>query len=361
MAGYGPIIREDCDRIIEEMGVHLAALSGTTLLVTGASGFLCSYLVDVVARFNEVGSGAPCRILALDNFQSGLPQRLAHLDGRDDVTLIRHNVAEPLDIEETVDWIVHGASIASPMIYRKYPLETIDANVGGTRNMLNLARRGCRGMLVMSTSEIYGDPDPAFIPTQEDYRGHVSCTGPRACYDESKRLAETLCVTYHRQFGTRVMAIRPFNVFGPGQRLDDLRIIPDMMRAALEHRPITLFSDGRATRAFCYVTDAIRGMFFVLFQGQGGEPYNVGNDEGEISIGDMARLMVETAADPKVKVVSEVSEDADYLTDNPQRRCPNLGKLRGAFPWVPKITMAEGLARTLASYRAAGPAESLVA
>src|SRR5215472_4008550 len=262
---FGAIIAEDVDLVLQQLGARLDMLGGTTLMITGASGFLCSYFVDVVAALNDGGLHPACRVLAVDNLLTGSFTRLRHLEAREDVRLIIHDIARPLDLEEGVDWIIHGASVASPTFYRRYPLETIDVNVSGTRHLLELARQNrVKGMLYLSTSEIYGDPDPAFIPTPEDYRGYVSATGPRACYDESKRLAETLCVTYLRLYNVPVKIVRPFNVYGPGQPLADGRIIPDLMKAALKRDPIVLFSDGRATRAFCYVTDAVHAMWQVL-------------------------------------------------------------------------------------------------
>lgn len=360
MSRFSSVIQEDVDIILAGMGETLEALAGTTLLVTGGGGFLCSYFLDTVAALNDrlaAGGKPACRVIAVDNFKTGLPGRVAHLEGRPDFHFIRHDVSRPLDlgahgIGGGVDWIIHGAGIASPTFYRRYPLETIDVNVSGTRHMLDLARReNVRSMLYFSTSEIYGDPDPRAIPTPEDYRGFVSCTGPRACYDESKRLAETLCYTYFHLYGTPVKWMRPFNVYGPGQRIDDRRIIPDLMTAAMERKPIVLYSDGRATRTFCYIRDAIRACWHVLCSSADGEAFNVGNDEGEISMGDLALLMREVAGPPYIDVRYEVSADKHYTTDNPQRRCPDLAKLRGRFHWRPEVTVREGLARTLRSYQ----------
>jgi UDP-glucuronate decarboxylase len=218
--------------------------------------------------------------------------------------------------------------------------------------MLDLAQRqGARSILYMSTSEIYGDPDPAFIPTAEDYRGNVSCNGPRACYDESKRMAEALCGIYHSLYRTPVKVMRPFNVYGPGQRLDDRRIVPDLIAAALDRQPLVLYSDGRATRSFCYISDAIRAMWHVLLSDANGEAFNVGNDEREISISDFAGELAAIAGDPPLQVIHRASDDPQYLTDNPQRRCPDLRKLRSRFPWTPAVGLAEGLRRTLQSYQ----------
>jgi dTDP-glucose 4,6-dehydratase/UDP-glucuronate decarboxylase len=344
---FSPRIAADVEEVIARVGEPLQKLSGATLLVTGAGGFLCSYFADTVAALNERVLRPRCQVIALDNFRVGLPERLAHLDGRADVTFVRQDVAQPLDVGP-VDWIIHGASIASPVFYRRYPLETISANVNGTWQLLELARRGAvRGMLYLSTSEIYGDPDPEFIPTPEDYRGQVSCTGPRASYDESKRLAETLCMTYYRAHGVPVKIVRPFNVYGPGQRLDDGRIIPDLIGAAVRRDPVVLYSDGRATRSFCYVSDAVAAMWLVLLSGAGGEIFNVGNDREEISVADLAERLRRVAGPPWLEIQHRESADADFVTDNPQRRCPDLSRLRGRFRWEPEVDLTEGLGRTL--------------
>jgi len=351
------VIKDDIQHIIEEIGEPLrAAFKDRTILVTGASGFLCSYLVDVLAEMNLRHADQNTHIIAIDNGVTGEFSRLSHLLDRSDVEFIQHDITQPWEpTRDTIDYIVHGASIASPMVYRQYPLETLDANVGGTRLMLELARsHGTKGMLVMSTSEIYGDPAPEMIPTPESYRGNVSCFGPRACYDESKRLAETLSWIYASKYDVPVKLIRPFNVFGPGLRLDDKRVLPDFMTCVLEGTPIELLSDGKPTRAFCYVTDAIRGMFLVLMSERTGEPFNVGNDEGEISMGDLAKEVASVGAavlgGEPLSVTMAESEDKDYLVDNPNRRCPDLTKLRGVSGWTPKISVRAGLERLLRSY-----------
>lgn len=352
MSPLNSIIRQDVEAIAAELESTLRPLAGTTLLVTGGSGFLCSYFLDTVAYLNEHAWQFPCRMLCVDNLKSGLAQRIAHLLPRTNFRFIEHDISKPLTLEVSVDWIIHGASIASPTFYRRYPLETIDVNVGGTRNVLELVRQHrVRSLLYLSSSEIYGDPNPAFIPTSEEYRGNVSCTGPRACYDESKRLAETLCTTYHRLYGTPVKIVRPFNVYGPGQRLDDQRIIPDLMSAVLHRQSIALYSDGRATRAFCYISDAVRAMWYLLLSDADGEVFNIGNDFEEITIRDLAQRMQEIAGPPWLTIEQHVSADPDYLTDSPQRRCPDLSKLRARFPWEPKIPLSGGLRRTLQSYQ----------
>ncbi|MBM4134685.1 MAG: NAD-dependent epimerase/dehydratase family protein [Nitrospira sp.] len=345
------VIQEDVQAIGEELEPILRPLSGATLLVTGGSGFLCSYFLDTVAYLNDHAWARPCRILCADNLKSGSSQRTEHLACRKDFRFIEHDVSRMLDLDEPVEWIIHGASIASPLIYRRYPLETIDVNVNGTRNMLDLAvKQRARSLLYLSTSEIYGNPDSAHIPTAEGYWGNVSCTGPRACYDESKRLAETLCLTYFRLFKTPVKIVRPFNVYGPGLKLDDGRIIPDLMRAAVSRQPIILYSDGKPTRTFCYVSDAIRAMWSIMMSDQNGAIFNIGNDQEEVTIHQVAERVRKILGPPWVEIQQRVNQDTQYLSDNPQRRCPDLTRLRTRFQWEPKVPLTDGLARTLQSF-----------
>jgi UDP-glucuronate decarboxylase len=348
-AAVSRIRAEDVASIVERSRSALAELAGATVLVSGGAGFLPSYLVDALAAANDRVLPEPCRVLVVDNLLTGVASRIAHLDGRDDVRFLEHDLTEPLHLDEHVDYVVHGASIAAPPWYRRYPLETIDVNVGGTRQLLELAREhGSRSFLYLSSSEIYGDPPPDKVPTSEDYWGHVSSTGPRACYDESKRLAETLCMTYHQLYGLAVRLVRPFNVYGPGLRLDDGRIVPDLMRAALAGEAMTLYSDGRATRSFCYIADFVAAIPHLMLPDVPSGPYNVGNDE-EITIRRCAEIVDELAGGPGVRFAT--SDEADYLRDNPQRRCPDLTRTRAAIPWSPQVPAREGLARTLESYR----------
>jgi nucleoside-diphosphate-sugar epimerase len=235
----------------------------------------------------------------------------------------------------------------------------MDANINGLRNLLDkfLAQkqsgREALGFLFFSSSEIYGDPDAASIPTPEDYRGVVSCTGPRACYDEAKRYGETLCVNFFRQHALPVKAARPFNNFGPGLKITDGRVIPDFARDVFANRDIVMLSDGAPMRTFCYVADAVVGYYKVLVKGHPGEAYNVGTEKPEISIADLARKIAGLSKELfgyTGKVVTKASKDADYLIDNPNRRCPIIEKARTHLGFNPAIELAEGLRRSMIWY-----------
>jgi dTDP-glucose 4,6-dehydratase/UDP-glucuronate decarboxylase len=354
MSGVGRIIQEDAEVMKAAIPGVFSRLAGSNILVTGASGFLGSYIVDILSVLNHASPGLDAHIVASDNFIATNADRLAHLKGDPFVELRTANVVDETDWGRRFDWIIHCASMASPIFYRPRPLETIDANVNGTWRMLELAEaHGAKGMLFFSSSEIYGDPDPRFIPTPEHYRGYVSCTGPRACYDESKRLGETLCISFWAQRKVPAKIVRPFNVYGPGQRLNDGRMVPDMMSAALDGGPIVLLSDGSPTRSFCYVRDFIAGSLAVLVLGEPAEPYNVGNSE-ERSMLEVARLMAELAGrrGRPLEVQFRKSGDAQYLVDNPSRRCPDLTKVRTHVGYQPSVDLRTGLARTFEFYRA---------
>ena len=345
-----PAIRADLEEIRERAGAALRRLAGKTVLVSGGEGFLPSYLVDALLDANDAGLTPRCSVISVDNHATAARSRRAYREGREDFRLREQDVSEPFDVEGPVDVVVHAASIASPVVYRERPLQTIDVNVLGTRHLLELARaKKAERFVFLSSSEIYGDPPAEMVPTPESYWGHVSCTGPRACYDESKRLGETLCNVYHRQYGLHTISVRPFNVYGPRLRLDDGRVVPDFVRDALAGEPITVLSDGRVTRSFCYVTDAVSAILLLLAGGAAGEAYNVGNDD-EVTIAGLAAV-VDAARDEPQGVRYRSSEDPAYLVDNPSRRSPDLTKLRAAIEWAPAVPLADGIARTLAYHR----------
>lgn len=353
------VVRGDLAQMAAALRPELDLLAGKRLLVTGGAGFLGYYLVQLPLYHNE--HGTPDRRIHVevwDNYRRGVPAWLEVLQDR--LTLRRHDVTEALpETMPRFDYVVHAAGIASPPYYRRYPLETIDANVGGLRALLDWAGRRADsgdpidGLLYFSTSEIYGNPTPDAIPTPETYRGLVSCTGPRACYDESKRMGETLCVTFADRYGVPVRTARPFNNYGPGLKISDRRVLPDFARDVLAGRDIELLSDGAPTRTFCYVADAVVGYFKILTVGRSGEAYNIGVETPEISMADFADRVAETGRELfgyAGRVRRGTAQEAEYLTDNPMRRCPDISKARRELRYEPEVTLEDGLRRSLLWY-----------
>ena len=355
------VIAEDLDLLGTQLQHELAVMSGSSVLVAGGAGFLGYYLVQAPLHWNRKhASSKPIRVSVLDNFIRGVPAWLTALDGDPNLRLVKHDITQPLpgDIGDH-QYLVHAASIASPTYYRQYPIETMDANVGGLRHILDYSRRQkdggtpVEGMLFFSSSEIYGDAAPSDIPTPETCRGNVSCTGPRACYDESKRYGETLCVHFAQQHGVPIKVARPFNNYGPGLKITDKRVIPDFARDILSGRDMIMLSDGSARRTFCYVADAVAGYYKILVKGRPGEAYNVGVETPEISITQLADKLAELGRELfgyRGRVVHQASPDKDYLVDNPNRRCPVITKARTELGYAPQIALDEGLRRSLIWY-----------
>lgn len=346
-----------CDTLEEEFG----EMAGRRLLIVGGAGFLGYYLVQSVLHFNKTRDADPIGITIFDNYIRGVPQWLTDLSENPALDLFTHDITNPLPAEMgDFDYVIHAASIASPTFYRRFPIETMDANVNGLRFLLDYmlkqkeAGKPLAGFLFYSTSEIYGDPTPENIPTPETYRGNVSCTGPRACYDESKRYGETLCVNFASQYELPIKIARPFNNYGPGLKITDKRVLPDFARDIFAGEDIVMLSDGAPTRTFCYIADAITGYYKILVKGRPGEAYNIGIEEPEISMAQLADAVVEKARellDYSGKVVRKESPEKAYLVDNPNRRCPVIKKARTDLGYNPSVGISEGLERTLLWYR----------
>ena len=354
------LVDEDLAQVAQALEGELSAMAGSNLLVTGGGGFLGYYLVQSVLFWNERRSGAPIHVTVIDNYRRGVPAWLLARREQPNLSLVEHDITQPLPSGlPAYQYIVHAAGIASPTYYRRYPIETMDTNILGLRHLLDYARarqdtpQPVRGFLFFSSSEIYGDPAPESIPTPEDYRGNVSCTGPRACYDESKRYGETLCVNFAQQYGLPVTMARPFNNYGPGLKITDRRVIPDFARDILSGRDIVLLSDGSPRRTFCYASDAIAGYYKVLVKGRPGQPYNIGVETPEISMLELAERMTTLARglfDYRGRVVRQQSGERDYLVDNPSRRCPVVTKARRELGYEPAVDIGEGLRRSLVWY-----------
>lgn len=358
------VAQADLAYICDHLQAEFAEMAGRHLLIVGGAGFLGHYLVQSVLHWNRQQRNRqhpPIAVTVFDNYIRGVPAWLTALAGDPQLSLRRHDITQPLPAEmDAFDYIIHAGSIASPTYYRKYPIETMDANVNGLRRLLDyaleqkLAGRPITGFLFYSTSEIYGDPTPDNIPTPETYRGNVSCTGPRACYDESKRYGETLCVSFTQVHGLPVTIARPFNNYGPGLKISDRRVLPDFARDVLAGRDIVMLSDGAPTRTFCYVADAIVGYYKILVRGRPGEAYNIGIEAPEISMATLADKVAALARDLfgyQGRVICRPSEESSYLIDNPNRRCPVIAKAREELGYNPRIGVDEGLARALIWYR----------
>ncbi len=355
------VVRTDVEYICAKARDELMHLNGHRLLITGGAGFLGYYLIQsLLHRNSTLQKSERTLITVYDNYIRGIPDWLIRLESDPCLSLIKHDITNPVPSDNgSFDYIIHAASIASPIYYRKYPIETMDANVNGLRHLLDYSVRSkkegspVKGFLFFSTSEIYGDPASENIPTPETYRGNVSCTGPRACYDESKRYGETLCVNFARQYDLPVTVARPFNNYGPGLKITDRRVIPDFARNILRDEDIVMHSDGSPTRTFCYIADAIIGYYKILVRGRAGEAYNIGVPSPEISMRELAGKLVDIGRESTGYTGSVEfmrSADAEYLTDNPNRRCPDIAKAKSELGFHPGIDIDDGLKRSFIWY-----------
>lgn len=353
-----PILSEDLNYVYHKLSPdEREKLVDATILITGCAGFLGYSFLNFFVRFcQQLGIR---HVIGLDNFMLGRPDWLIDLNDRQTHLLSISNFDVIVgDISSVpgacdADYIIHMASIASPSFYRRYPIETLDANVWGLRRLLDFytakVDKPIRGFLFFSSSEIYGDPPSEQIPTDEEYRGNVSCIGPRACYDEAKRFGETLCYLFAQRHGLPITIARPFNNYGPGMSPYDKRVPADFARAVIEGRDIEIFSDGTPTRTFCYVADAIVGYLKALLHGQF-DYFNIGMDHPEVSIRELAEIYVESAREVfgyRGELRLAPPPDAAYLTHNPNRRCPNIQKARKVLGFAPEIVVQQGVMRFL--------------
>jgi dTDP-glucose 4,6-dehydratase len=310
-------------------------------VVTGGAGFLGSHLCETLrARDWEV--------VAVDNLLTGRRENVAHLveadrRGGGGFELVEHDVIEGIPVAGHVDAVLHFASPASPPAYLAHPVETLEVGAVGTRHALDLAREHGARFLLASTSEVYGDP--LVHPQPETYWGNVNSTGPRAVYDEAKRYAEAMTVTYRRQYAVDAKIVRIFNTYGPRLSRDDGRVISNFLVQASEGRPLTVHGDGKQTRSFCYVDDEVAGLLALLDSDQTG-PMNIGNPD-EFTMIDAARLVLEVT-ESRSDIVHESGRDED-----PQQRCPDISLAERTLGWRPRIDLREGLARTYEWFRRA--------
>ncbi len=304
------------------------------VMVTGGAGFLGSHLID---RLLEKG----CDVLCVDNLFTGAKDNIAHLRGHPNFDFMRHDITFPLFVE--VDEIYNLACPASPVHYQHDPVQTTKTSVHGSINMLGLAKRlGCK-ILQASTSEVYGDP--SVHPQTEDYWGHVNPIGPRSCYDEGKRCAETLFFDYHRQHHLPIKVMRIFNTYGPRMHPADGRVVSNFIVQALRGEPISIYGDGSQTRSFCYVDDLIEGMIRLMETGP--------EVTGPINIGNPNEFTIRGLAEQVIALTGSKSEIVQHPlpTDDPKQRQPNIAKAKELLDWEPRVPLVEGLGHTIEYFR----------
>lgn len=344
------VVQGDIKKIAEDLRGDVRKLEGKKIFISGGSGFLGKYFLQTFWYLNTHILATKCQVISVDNYITGTKGTDFDLAKDKNFTFIQHDVRKEFIYDGKVDYVVHAAGIASPVYYMKYPLETLEVATRGTQNMLDFAKKKkTKSFLFFSSSEIYGDPDPNFVPTPETYPGNVSCIGPRACYDESKRLGETLCMVYHRLYNLPVKIVRPFNVYGPGMKPDDYRVIPRFLTSALKKESLPVYAGGNQTRTFCYISDAITAFIKILVSDKNGEVYNVGSDDNEVNMMTLGK-MVSDLFKGKVEAKS-VDYPETYPRADPMRRCPDLTKIRSFFNYKPKVVLKEGLKRTLTWYK----------
>jgi dTDP-glucose 4,6-dehydratase len=299
-----------------------------TSVVTGGAGFLGSHLCD---RLLAEGH----RVICVDNLETGSLENIAHIKG-DEFAFRNHNVIEPIQIDGPVDYIFHLAALASPVDYLRAPLASLKVGSYGTHNALGLAKWKRARFLISSTSEVYGDPQ--VHPQPETYWGNVNPIGPRGVYDEAKRYAEALTMTYHVQQGVDTCIARIFNTYGPRMRRNDGRASVNFLNQALEGKPLTVYGDGSQTRSLCYVDDLIRGLYLLAMSDEH-LPVNIGNPDHEVTMLELAQTVIRVAGS-----TSEVVFEA-LPTDDPQVRRPDITRARQVLGWAPEIDLEEGLRR----------------
>lgn len=338
------LLNDDLLEIAESLDEIIFAFSGKTVLLTGGRGFLGRYFSSFFEHINANVLTHPVKLIILDNYITAGALGRNVVDA-ENIEFIEHDVSLPFDWDGDIDFIIHAAGIASPFYYRAYPLETMQVAVNGTRNMLELAEKKNARFVFFSSSEIYGDPDSKHIPIAESYRGNVSCQGPRACYDESKRIGETLCYVFHGQYGTHTNTIRPFNVYGPGMQETDYRVLPNFASRLKAGEPLRVYGSGLQTRTFCYITDALEGFIRVILKGVPGDAYNIGTPEPEVSMVDLVNELIKVTGKDVPHYVVEYPDS--YPADEPQRRVPDIRKAKLQLDFHPKVSLHDGLRRFL--------------
>lgn len=344
------LLDEDIVAITKSIQDISHVFNGKRVIITGGQGFLGQYVCATFNKLNEQYLEKPCQVIVVDNLitcssAKSLPQynHFKYFDV---------SVEDNLLFEDRVDYIIFLAGIASPFYYMKYPVRTISTVSVGLPNYLNIASKHGARLLFASSSEIYGDTDANHIPTKETYNGNVSTLSDRSCYDESKRLGETLCRVFSLQYGTDATIVRIFNMIGPLMHPNDYRVLPNFANNIINGKPVQLYGDGSQTRTFCYASDGIVGIIRTLLLGKAGEAYNIGNPNDEISMRqllDVCEEVFETEKIPHPPIVREIVSHPDKYPVNgdPARRCPDITKATNELKYIPQVSLRNGLAKFL--------------
>ena len=343
-------IQEDLKYILHE-NIKWESFEGKTILITGANGLLAYYLVRTLLYLNDNLFKTKCKVLALCRNMAKANDKFGVYFDRNDFDLLIQDVCQEIKYENNIHFIIHAASQASPKYYGSDPVGTINANVLGTNNILKLSyEKKVESVLFFSSSEVYGEVNNYMNTIKETDFGYLNPTVIRSCYAESKRLGETMCVAWNEQYGVPVKIVRPFHTYGPGIIRDDGRVFSDFIYNIIDGKNIIMKSDGTAKRAFCHISDATRGFFTVLLNGENGEAYNVGNSHAEVSIQELAVILIGLFPERKLKIIKDYTQkNSGYIRSTISRICPNLEKIK-EIGWEPKISIEKGFKQTILSY-----------
>ena len=342
------MIVEDFNQI-KNSSIDWNRFESKTILITGANGFLPAYMVETLLLLNnDILKYSPCKVIALVRNEKHTKERFSNYLSDENLKIIVQDVANEINLIEKIDYIVHAASPASPKYYNIDPVGVIMPNILGTKNTLELARKNnIEGYLYFSSGEVYGQLNDGEVVNEDKY-GYLDPTSVRACYGESKRMGENLCVSYGHQYNIPIKIVRPFHTYGPGMKLDDGRVFADFVKNIVNNEDIEMKSDGSAIRAFCYLSDATVAFFKILLDGEKNNAYNMANAKAIISIKDLATILVNMFPEKKLKAVfSEQSKD--YLQSPVKGNSVDTSKLE-KLGWKPSVSIEDGFNKTIRSY-----------
>jgi len=339
-------------KYITDSDVPWEDLEGKNILITGANGMLPSYIVETILFLNSTRFKKKARIFAVvRNFEKA-KNRFSNYLNRSDLNFVIQDIREPLTLTDNIDYLIHAASVASPKHYGSDPVGTLIPNSIGTFNCLEFARKNAtKSFLFFSSGEVYGDVENVNKPINEKLFGKIDPTMLRSCYSESKRMGETMCIAWYKQYGIPTKIVRPFHTYGPHMQLDDGRVFADFVSDIVHKKDLLLKSDGSAKRTFCYLSDATIAFFMVLLKGQSGEAYNVGgNEKFEMSVLGLAQTLVDLFPEYNLKIIKNKDHsDLGYIKSEINRLIPDISKIQ-KLGWTPRISISDGFQRTVRSF-----------